>query len=64
MNGDTYQVFVGKNCVASKIKESDATQAYWQLCSRHPNKPVFLTKVSVLATNSAANIALKQQAKV
>jgi hypothetical protein len=64
MNGDTFQVFVGNDCVANKLKESDATQEYWQLCNRHPNKPIFLTKMTVLATNSAANTALKQLAKV
>ncbi|WP_085299287.1 hypothetical protein [Cognaticolwellia mytili] len=64
MNGDMYQVFVGNNCVANKIKEADATQQYWQLCNRHPGKPVYLAKVTVLATNSAANAALQQRKKV
>lgn len=60
MKGELFQVYVGNECVASKLKEADATQEYWQLSSRHSNKPVYLAKMQVLATNSAAQTALQQ----
>ena len=60
MSGETYQVFLGADCVANKLKESEATKTYWQLCSSHPEKPVFLAKVQILATNSVATAALHQ----
>jgi hypothetical protein len=60
MSGETYQVFKGEECVASKLKESDATKEYWQLCSSHPDQPIYLAKVQVLATNSVAQAALTQ----
>ena len=64
MSRDMYQVFVGDDCVSNKLKKRDATWEYWQLCSRHPNKPIYLAKVQVLAINSVAIAALQQLKKV
>ncbi|GLX86336.1 hypothetical protein tloyanaT_25890 [Thalassotalea loyana] len=60
MPGETYHVYVGEELVACKKQQADATNIYWQECSRQHLRPVMLVKTEVLACNELAQSALKK----